>query len=255
MENKRIYNPFGLKNYYLLDKGKKTFLSIDNLELEISENGYIPKSGLIFDTVLTKRHCKDKKVLDIGCGYLGILGVIAYLKGAKSVDSVDCDKSCVKWFSNLIKENKLNNINCFYSDFFSEVKDLDYDLVLANPPIMPMLNGDVHDSGGPDGRNSWNIILREAQKYLKPNGKLIILAFDFLGTDKKTNSNKSLVEIAKDCGFVHNKKLVSVPKVIKKGGVTFESINYIQKIYPNYQFKTDENGNKICQTEIFEFSK
>lgn len=250
------YNPFNNSNkFYILEKDDKRFFCIDNLELEISENGYIPKSGLLFESVLNKSICENKKVIDLGCGYLGILGIIAYLNGADHIDSIDCDKSCIEWFNKLITTNNFFRFNCFESDYFKNIKDTDYDLVLTNPPQMPMINGSFHDSGGLDGRKYILEVLEEAINHLKENGQLYILLFDFLGIDERTNNDMSIIEIAKKIGYSDSKIVYEANKLIKEGSVTHSSIPYINKIYPLYTFETVDDSTKKCKIKILRLEK
>ena len=251
MEKIEKYNPFNTKDYYIVDKEGKKYFNYKNILLELCEGGYIPKSGLIYDKVLNEKLCGDKEVLDLGCGYLGILGLISYFNGAKKIDSIDYDPKCVEWFNKLIKDNRLQNINCFESDYYQNVKNK-YDVILANPPQMPMLNGSMHDSGGLDGRIYILQILKESLEHLKDNGDLFILLFDFLGLDKRMNDDKSLLEISKDYGYKDTKELVSVDKIIKPGSVTYESIPHINDVYPLYDFGEEE---KKCQIKILKFKK
>lgn len=247
MKKLENYKPFDNIEYVIEnDNGKRYFL-FNNLKLELSPNGYIPKSGVLFNKVLNKNNCKNKDVLDLGCGYLGILGLTAYIYGAKKIDSIDFDEKCVNWFNRIIINNKLNNINCFFSNWFSNINKK-YDLILTNPPIMPMLNGEVHDTGGKGGRDCILYILNNAYKYLNENGKLYLLVFDFLGTFTKTNNDLTIKEIAKNIGYKNIKKELSVKKVIKKGSVTYNNLTYIKHIYPLYDFERYKDLS--CQIEI-----
>jgi len=255
MKRSEVYNPFNTKEYKLVNFDGKKFLEFNGLNLELSPNGYIPKSGLLYDIVLNKELCEDKKVLDLGCGYLGILGVIAYQNGAKQIHSIDYDNECVKWFNKLIRDNNLEGVKCFYSDMFSNIGEEKYDIILSNPPQMPMTEGAIHDSGGLDGRDYILDILNQSKEHLTDGGSVYILVFDFLGLDKRTNDNKSLEEIAKDYGYKNVEVLSSNKKIIKQNSVTYDSMEYISKIYPNYEFKKIDNENYYCNILIAKFNK
>ncbi|MBP5679322.1 MAG: methyltransferase [Bacilli bacterium] len=251
MVNIKTYNPFNTKDYYILEKEGKKYFNYKNSLLELCDGGYVPKSGLLYDMVLDPKSCEGKDVLDLGCGYLGILGMIAYFNGAKSVDSIDCDPECIKWFNKLIKDNRFQNMNCFESDYFQNVKRM-YDMILANPPQMPMISGSVHDSGGIDGREYILQILKESLGHLKKDGDLYVLMFDFLGLDRRTGDMPSILEISKDYGYQDTELVYSADKEIKKGSVTEESIPHIQSIYPYYDFGEEE---KKCKINILRFRK
>lgn len=253
MENVKKYNPFGIKDYYIVEKEGKKYFNYNDILLELSSNGYTPKSGLLFDMILNKEICGKKDILDLGCGYLGILGFIAYCNGAKSVDSIDYDLECVRWFNKLIKDNKLDNIRCFKSNYYENVGEILYDIILANPPQMPMLNGNMHDSGGIDGRKYILEIMEKSFKYLKENGSLYLLVFDFLGIDFKTNNEKNLMEIASDIGYSTQEIVFCVDKKLKPGSITYESISHINTVYPLYDFGLNED--RKCKIKIMRLDK
>ena len=215
MKKLKIYNPFNTKDYYILEKDNKEYFLYRDLELELSADGYIPKSGLLFDMVLSEKICKDKKVLDLGCGYLGILSLIAYMNGADKVEAIDYDNNCVEWFNKIISDNNLDNIKCFNSNYFQNIDKKCFDLILANPPQMPMLNESIHDSGGRDGRKFILEILENSYEHLKDDGNIYMLLFDFLGIDKKTNDDSTIIELANEIGYKDLKVMYEAYKEIK----------------------------------------
>ncbi len=251
MNEIEVYNPFNVKEYYIVSKEGKKFFNYDNLLLELCPNGYIPKSGLLFDNVLNFNICGGKDVLDLGCGYLGILSIISKINGASSIDSIDYDDECIKWFSKIIKENNLKNIDCFKSDYFKNIQKK-YDLILSNPPQLPMISGGLHDSGGYDGRQYILEIMKESINHLNDEGVLYILMFDFIGTFIKTNNNKSILEIARDIGYNSIDLVFEITKKIKKGSVTYNNISYINSIYPLYDFGKDD---KTCKIQILKMKR
>ena len=105
MEKIEVYNPFNMDSeFHIITDNNKRYFKIENLLLEISENGYIPKSGLLFYDVLNEKNIANKSILDLGCGFLGILGIISMLRGAKTIEAVDYDLNCVYWFNKLISD-------------------------------------------------------------------------------------------------------------------------------------------------------
>ena len=73
---------------------------------------------------------KSKKVLDMGCG-TGVLAILASMKNAAIIDSVDNDIwSYNNTLENIIR-NKTENVSVFLGDV-QTVKDMKYDIVLAN---------------------------------------------------------------------------------------------------------------------------
>lgn len=247
---KKEYKPFSNVNGFYINNGY--FQSDTGLNLELRKDGFTPKSGLIYNTVLND--CENKTVLDLGCGDLGILGVMARQNGAKTIDSVDIDINCVNWFNHLIKENHFDNMKCYQSDNFSNVKD-SFDMILTNLAQMPMINGAAHDSGGFDGRDHIIEILQKSKNYINKDGALYMLLFDFLGVDKRTNDNLSIEELAEHYGYNDMEILESVDKIIKPGSVTYESLEHVSSVYPKYNFNTDDKGNPYCKIFISRFNK
>lgn len=253
MKKLKVYNPFNTKNYYILEKNDKKYFLYHNLKLEISSDGYIPKSGLLFDMILSEKNCKDKKVLDLGCGYLGILSLIAYVNGANNVVSIDYDNNCVEWFNKVISDNNLESIKCFNSNYFQNIDEKDFDLILTNPPQMPMLNGTLHDFGGEDGRKFILEILENSYRYLKDDGNIYMLLFDFLGIDQKTGANPPIIELAKKIGYKDFKVVYETYKEIKEGRITYQNMPHINKIYPNYDFYQDQECK--CKMKVLKIGK
>lgn len=100
----------------------------------------------------------DKTVLDMGCG-TGILGMLASMKGAKSVTAVDIDN----WsFESTVENANLNNINNLVAKHgdASLLSDETYDIIFAN----------IHK----------NVIINDLPKYenvLKSGGKIYLSGF------------------------------------------------------------------------------
>ena len=255
------YKPFdNIEGFYLLKDNidcKDYFIcSKSNLKysLEIKKNGYIPKSGLIFDKLI-ENSVKNKKILDLGTGELGFLAIHSLLNGAKEVVAVDIDENCIKWLNYIIKINSLENIIVKQSDYFEKISQNEkFDMILSNPPQMPMISDSKHDSGGLDGRKYIIEILLNSINYLYQNSNLYILIFDFLGTNMRTNNEKSIFEIAKEIGYSEVKIIKRAKKVIREDSVTFDRFDYINNIYPKYKFK-QENGMKYFYIEILSIKK
>ncbi len=263
MNNKYVlekYSPFnGIEDFYILNNeyiGEKYFLYSTpkvNYSLKIKSNGYVPKSGLIYSKIISNI-VKDKKILDLGTGQLGIIAIHSLYCGAKSVKAVDIDKECIDWLNLLINENNLENIETIESNLYDKLSNEKFDIIFSNPPQMPMLSGSKHDSGGEDGRYFILRILKESIIHLNDNGELYILLFDFLGTNIQTNNEESLKNIGKKLGYSKIEIVLETPKIIKENSVTFQSLEHIKKIYPKYSFK-EINGNLYFNIQILKFIK
>lgn len=150
------------------------------------------------------------------------------------VTAIDIDSRCVNWLSHIQKEYRLHNLEVFISDMFQNVNDK-YDIIVSNPPIMPMENIDtqtVHDAGGKDGRLYLYKIIKEAYSYLNGKGSLYLSAFSFLGTDVQTGKQETIKEYAQSLGYRHFNVIKKVLKTLSPSSVTYQQLPYIKKIYP-----------------------
>lgn len=71
-----------------------------------------------------------KSVLDMGCG-TGVLGILAKMKGARSVDAIDIDEWCFLNSKENVQRNNCNDIDVYQGDS-SLLVDKKYDIILAN---------------------------------------------------------------------------------------------------------------------------
>ena len=120
-------------------------------------------------------------VIDVGTG-CGILGIIAAEKAAQVI-AVDINPHAVR----CARENALlNHVNdkmsCIQGDLFAAIRNrAKFDLILFNAPYLP--SEDAEDSswlecawsGGPSGRRVIDRFVHDAPKYLKPEGRLLLL--------------------------------------------------------------------------------
>lgn len=78
--------------------------------------------------------CGEEKILDMGCGY-GIVGILAASEvGEENVTMCDISNEAVEMASYNAKLNGFNKIRIIQSDAYEKIKDLDFDLILCNPP-------------------------------------------------------------------------------------------------------------------------
>ena len=122
-----------------------------------------------------KKYAKGK-VLDIGTG-LGIQAFTAREK-TKNVMAVDINTSAVK----LLKKK---GINAKVSDLFSNVKEK-FDLIIFNPPYLPADKREDADSarsttGGIKGYEIIERFLKDAKKFLKKDGKILLVFSSITG--------------------------------------------------------------------------
>lgn len=259
MEILEEYKPLDtLSGFYLLtDDSKQRFLIWNNgqYKFPIGPLGYVPKSGLCFYDILAKE-ARHKKVLDLGCGEMGIISLFSIVGGAKEATAVDIDSRCVSWLSHIKKEYSLSQLEIFESDMFQNVQSK-YDIIVSNPPIMPMehmTKETVHDSGGCDGRLYLYEIIKEAYGYLNDGGQLYLSAFSFLGTDVRTGEQESLKEYALKSGYHSFGVAKNVVKPLSENSVTYRQLPYISKIYPNMK-NVQINGKPAVEFQILHICK
>ncbi len=225
-----------------------------DLAIKIKAGGYIPKSGLLLANSLSTFSLAGLTALDIGTGETGFLANCLRSEGAVRVVGCDIDKDAIdhaKTASNISKE-----IEWDVSDVYGGIPDLySFDFIVSNPPQMPMrTDGHHHDYGGSDGRKIVLEILRGSASRLVDHGHIVLLCFDFLGTDRRTNSEPSLSEIGQDLGF-HVRILNQEKRSIRNGGETEKNMDWIHAVYPLYEFERNENGDSTYQLHILDFQK
>lgn len=120
------------------------------------------------------------KVLDLGTGS-GIQALTA-LETTKDVLAVDINEEAVK----LLEEK---GVKAKVSDLFSNVKGK-FDLIIFNPPYLPQDEREPEDSarattGGNKGYEVIEKFLRQAKKFLKKEGKILLVCSSLTGDVEK----------------------------------------------------------------------
>ena len=119
-------------------------------------------------------------------------------------------------------KNNDTDIHFIESDMFENIKDIEFDLIVSNPPYietkeLKKLPRDVQNEpslaldGGEDGLTYYRIIRDEGYKFLKNNG-VILLEIGY-------NQNKTVVDLFKENNKYKNieiyKDLSNIDRVIK----------------------------------------
>lgn len=168
---------------YLL--GTKAFWTLD---LMVTPDVLIPRpeTELLIETALEKiKDIQNPKILDLGTGS----GAIALALASERSDAriVACDYSS-KALSiarkNAIKHNLDERVNFIESDWFSNIEDTDYDLIVSNPPYIesndPHLKAEIRFEpqqalvSEDDGYNDITHIIETTKSYLKPHAWLML---------------------------------------------------------------------------------
>lgn len=118
---------------------------------------------------------KTDVCLDLGCGY-GPIGItMAKLASEGKVFMVDTDFVAVEYARKNAELNQLANCEAFLSNAFSHVPDnLQFDVIASNIPANV-------------GRELLCIILEDAKKHLKENGRMYVVTISGLRDFIKTN--------------------------------------------------------------------
>jgi 16S rRNA (guanine1207-N2)-methyltransferase len=109
-------------------------------------------------------------VLDVGCGY-GVLGMVAVMRGAQSVDMVDNHLLAVAACQENIRRNNLHNCQVCASDLMSSVSGKTYSCVLSNPPFHAGKEIDYQIA---------HALIASAFHILEPGGQLRLVANRFI---------------------------------------------------------------------------
>ena len=76
----------------------------------------------------------DSKVLDLGCGY-GVVGIwAAHTIGAENVVMSDVNAAALEVAAENVTVNNLEKIRIVHSDGFNNIHDVDFTLIMSNPP-------------------------------------------------------------------------------------------------------------------------
>jgi ribosomal protein L3 glutamine methyltransferase len=127
-----------------------------------------------------------RRILDLCCGG-GCIGLaVAHYYPDVQVDLLDIDAGALA----LARENAdamglSDRVNIIQSDVFAALEEVQYDLILSNPPYVDSEDladlpaefrhePEVSLGSGPDGLELTRRILAGAQRYLRPDGLLVV---------------------------------------------------------------------------------
>ena len=171
----------------------------------VDENVLIPQPDteiLVEEAIKYANQIKENvEILDMctGSGCIGV-ALAKHVKNAK-VTLVDISTKALEVAKKNAKENEVKEkVNFIQSDMFENIKGK-FDVIVSNPPyiktkVINELDLQVQNEphlaldGGEDGLKFYEILINEAPKYLKENGKIFLE----IGYDQK----KEVEELARN---------------------------------------------------------
>ena len=152
------------------------YIPFYSIQINVDQRCLIPRPETEFLIELIKNNSDNpKKILDVGTGTGCIALMLKKLYPESTVDACDISLEAL----DLAKENAaINNleINLFQSDLLSDLKEVDYDIIVANLPYIPTetlssLESEVVDyepllalDGGVDGLLYINRLIKEIEE-------------------------------------------------------------------------------------------
>jgi release factor glutamine methyltransferase len=145
------------------------------------------------------------RVLDVGTG-TGILALTA-AKYASSVVGVDVNPKAVELAKENARANGLRNVIFLEGDLFSPVKKEKFDVIVFNPPYLPVEEYDALGKAWSGGRGGMEVIKRflaEAPAHLTEKGVIFLLLSslnDFAEVKKLLGGHGMVPEIVAEKKF------------------------------------------------------
>ena len=165
--------------------GERGFWS---LNLKVTENTLIPRPDTERLVELALESIPEKSkwtILDLGTGTGAIALSLAKERPSCFVTATDQSISAIDVAKQNTENNGISNIDFIQSDWFSNLENRKFDMIISNPPYIKendphLKQGDVRFeplsalTSGPDGLNDIRVIIKESKNHLTENGILLI---------------------------------------------------------------------------------
>lgn len=187
MSIKRIHQIISLLMLRLIHRFvRNRIFYVEGVKLMIDEGVFSPIgtiSSKLMARVVAKEVKKDERVLDLGTG-TGLQAIIAALRGAQVV-ATDISEDAISCAMKNASINKvLERISFLKGDLFNPVSNMNFDLIIFNPPYIP---------GTPKSKVEKNWLydegqlivkfLKDAKSHLKKGGR-ILMAYSSISNEK-----------------------------------------------------------------------
>ena len=154
----------------------------------VSKDTLIPRQDteLIIDIILQNYDLNSPlKILDLGTGS-GIIGITLAKNFKKSnVLLTDISLKAIEVAKKNIEANCLQNIYCIHSNWFENIDNSVFDIIVSNPPYISKEDPHLHQPelakqpqialvSGDDGLQDIRTIVENASEYLNKTGMLLI---------------------------------------------------------------------------------
>ncbi len=165
--------------------GKREFWS---LNLNVNNSTLIPRpeTETLIEFILTKFNAKKNlKLIDMGTGTGAIAIALATEKSQWNIFACDISEQAIQLAALNSQQHQTDNIRFIQSDWFNNIADDDFDIIVSNPPYIA--NDDLHLSqgdvrfepkraltAGDAGMDAIEYLCLHAKQHLRDDGYLIV---------------------------------------------------------------------------------
>ena len=174
----------GIPVAYLI--GKKEFWSMDFI---INEYVLVPRPEtelLIEKAIEIFKNFESPNILELGTGS-GIISIVLQKElNNPSITAVDISKEALRVAKMNAHKHKISDIQFISSDWFSEIMNEEFDLIISNPPYVDrsklskeelfgiVMEPDIALYSENDGTSDLELIIKKSPHYLNNGGWLIL---------------------------------------------------------------------------------